>query len=84
MWCRQAPERGEFDEDTDKIRFAAQLFYNSVWGKQYQNFEPEILGKLLSPHDAVFRKHFEITAQNFVEAIEQIQVSLTKGMMQAF
>lgn len=77
-------KEGTFDEDTDEIRFTAQLFYNSVWGKQYQNLEPEILGKLLSPHDAVIRKHFGIGAQDFVEAIKQIQTSLTKGMIDAF
>lgn len=70
---------GSFDKDADQIKFITQLFYNNVSGKQYQILEPEILSKLLTPHDEVMRKHFGVGAQDFVEAVKQIQTSLSKG-----
>ncbi len=77
-------KEGNFDEEAEEITFIARLFYNFVAGKQYQFLESEILEKLLSVHNEVFQELFAIDVQNFIQAINSIQHSLTKGMIEAF
>ena len=69
-----------FNEHVAEINFMAQSFYNGIWGRQYPILLPKILYKLLSPHDAVIQKIFDINVQNFVDNIEKIQTSLIMGL----
>ena len=80
--CYTAKQKkdGKFDEDIDAISLSAQAYYNGISGKQYPHLQPEILYKLLSPHDAIMQELFGIKARDFVEDIEKIYISLTRGI----
>ena len=80
--CHSAKQKkeGTLDKDVAEIAFLAQAYYNGISGKQYPYFQSEILYKLLSPHDAIIQKLFDINAKGFIKDIEKIQTSLTAGM----
>ena len=84
--CNTAKQKkdGTLNEDTAEIEVMARTYYNGVSGKQYPYLQPEVLHKLLSPHDAIIQKLFGINVQDFVEDIEKIHTSLTMGMGNAY
>ena len=80
--CDTAKQKkdGTFNEHVAEIDFLAQSSYNGIWGRQHPILIPEILHKLLSPHDAVIQKIFDINVQKFVDNIKKIQTSLIMGL----
>lgn len=73
----------DIDEDSAKLLIEEQMLY-TVRGNRYQIFEKEYIRKLLTPHDAVFKEVFGITAKDIISGIESIQYALSQQKFDTF
>ena len=80
--CDEAKQKkdGAINEDMAEIDNLVRSSSNSISGKQFLYLHPEILYKLLSPHDAKIQELFDINAKEFVKDMRKIQKSTTMGM----
>lgn len=73
-------QTGNFDEEYDMFYTRAQMYWCNIRGDRHLNFLKQHFYALLSPHDEVFNELFGIKASEFVNEIENIKVSITRGL----
>lgn len=72
----------EWDEALIMTVVESQMLY-LVRGQRYQIFEVEYFEKLLSVHNDIFQKLFELHASDIIEGIKKLQYSLSQGKLDA-
>ena len=75
--CRSDPH---YDKDFDEYYFKAQLYWCNVRGQRYFFQEIPFFRSLLSPHNDVLIELFGISSEEVIDAIHNIQDSLTFGI----
>ena len=71
-----------FDESTRKIILEAQMLY-LVRGQRYQIFEIEYYKNLLDVHNDIFQHLFNMTSEDIIAGIKELQYSLSQGKLDA-
>lgn len=70
----------DYDPAFDGFYVQAQMLWTSVRCHRYFIHDMPHLYDLLTPHDDVFREIFDISVNDFLEGIRNIQYSLSKGL----
>lgn len=72
-----------YDFEFDEIYVEALILWVNVRGHRYAVHEIPHLRDLLLPHNNIFKKLFGIEIEEFIDGIEKIHFSLTKGLGEA-
>lgn len=69
-----------YDAEYDRYYVKAQVHWTNVRGNRYMFYNIPHLRDLLTPHNDIFEELFNITIDEFIKGIEQIQYSLSEGL----
>src|SRR5437879_2209979 len=80
--CQTAVNRKDagFNIDFEEFRFKAQMYWCNVRGQRYLCHDIPFFRDVLSPHDEVLKELYGISKKEFLEALQEIQDSLTLGI----
>lgn len=73
----------EYDQDFDSIYVQALMHWTSVRGNRYLIHNIPHLTDLFLPHEDIFQEVFSTSVKEFLQGLEKIQDSLTRGISEA-
>jgi uncharacterized protein YchJ len=69
-----------YNEEYDSFYVKAQIHWANVRGSRYMFYNIPHLRDLLSPHNDIVKELFNLSVDEFIKGIEQIQASLSEGL----
>jgi hypothetical protein len=74
----------QHNPDLEKFQVKAQMYWCSVRGDRPLIHDIPHLKRLLIPHEEVFQDLFSISVESFINEVEKIKNSLSRGVGEAF
>jgi hypothetical protein len=81
--AKRAIDGPHWSQGFEELFVYCQMNWCAVHQNRYQNHDVPYLRQFLSPHNAIFKELFDITADEFMDEISKIQKSLTFGIGEA-
>lgn len=69
-----------YNKEYDSFYVKAQIHWANVRGSRYMFYNIPHLRDLLSPHNDIVKELFNLSVDEFIKGIEQIQASLSEGL----
>lgn len=74
----------DYDSELDEFQVKAMMYWCTVRGNRHPFHDIPHLKALLEPHEEVFQELFSINVKTFLEEVGKIQISLFRGVGEAF